>query len=61
MRAYVEPILKLLAECKNIDNLEDLGINDDLMQISINIIMNIARIIVLTDLSNKNESKLLVK
>ena len=61
MRAYVEPILKLLAECRNIDNLKDLGIINNLMHISVNIIISIARIIVLTDLSNKNESKLLVK
>ena len=61
MRAYVEPILKLLADCRNIENLEDLSNNNDLMHVSVKIIISIAKNIVLTDLSNKNESKLLVK
>ncbi len=61
MRAQVEPILKLFNEIINKDNLENLVISDDRMHNSIinNIIT--ARYIVLTDLSNKQERKLLVK
>ncbi len=61
MRAYVEPILKLLKASINIDNLDKLDNNNDRIDSSININIVIAKNIVLIDLSNKNEIKLLVK
>ncbi len=61
MRAYVEPILKLLIACKITNIFENL--NNDIDRIDNSIINNIkiARKTVFTDLSNKNEIKLLVK
>tara|TARA_Y100001968_G_scaffold280278_1_gene276673 strand:+ start:412 stop:597 length:186 start_codon:yes stop_codon:yes gene_type:complete len=61
MSAYVEPILKLLAECRKIVNFEDLGKINKLMNISVNITIRNAKNIVLTGLSNKNDNRLLVK
>ena len=61
MRAQVEPILKLFIESTIIESLENLDICDARINNSIINSIIIARNIVLTDLSNKNESKLLVK
>ena len=61
IRAYVEPILKLLIASINTDIFENLENNNDLIDISIiNNIIN-ARNIVLTALSNRKDIKLLVK
>ncbi len=61
MRAYVEPILKLLIDIIITENLEMFAKGDE--RINNSIISNIknARNIVLTDLSNKKDSKLLVR
>ena len=61
MRAYVEPILKLLTAWRIKDNFEKLEKNNDLIDSSIKHNIDIAKNIVLTDLSNKYEIKLFVK
>ena len=61
MRAYVEPILKLLIDINTTANLEKLDIRADRIDNSIINNIKIARNIVLIDLSNKNDIKLLVK
>ena len=61
MRAYVEPILKLLIDFIIIDNLDKLENNNDLIDNSISNNKIIANNIVFIDLSNKKEIKLLVK
>ena len=61
MRAYVDPILKLLIARIIVDNFEKLEKSNDLIDISIINKIIIAKNIVLTDLSNKKEIKLLVK
>ena len=58
IRAYVEPILKLFIETTKIENFD---IREALIDNSIINNIIIARKIVLTDLSNKKERKLLVK
>ena len=59
--AYVEPILKLFIDITIKDNLENLYIREDLIDNSITNNIITARNIVLIDLSNKKERKLLVK
>ena len=61
IRAYVEPILKLLIDNKIVDKLENPDKSDNLIKSSIIITIKIASNIVLNDLSNKKESRLLVK
>ena len=61
MRAYVDPILKLLIDIIIIDNLDNLENNNDLIDNSISNNKVIAKNIVFIDLSNKKEIKLLVK
>ena len=61
MSAQVDPILKLFIACRNNDNFEKLENNKDLIVSSITNKIIITRKIVLKDLSNKNEMKLLVK
>ncbi len=61
MSAQVEPILKLLIASIMIDNLVSLENNNDLIEHSIISNIEIAKKIVLIDLSNKNEIRLLVK
>ena len=56
----MEPILKLFIDIINIENFEILDIRCDLIESSIINIINIPRNIVLSDLSNKKDRKLLV-
>ena len=58
IRAYVDPILKLFIDIIIIENFDN---SEDRIDSSIINIIVIARNIVLTGLSNKKESKLLVK
>ena len=61
MSAYVEPIRKLLTAKIIRDNLDNLDRVNDCIDSSIIITIVIDKNIVFTDLSNKNEIKLLVK
>ena len=61
IRAYVDPILKLLIAIRIRDIFELLIKNKDRIDNSIINNIEIARNIVLMDLSNKNDNKLLVK
>ena len=60
MSAYVDPILKLLTASIIKDNFEKFESNNDRIDTSMIINKVIAKNIVLTVLSNKKESKLLV-
>jgi len=60
IRAYVEPILKLFIDIIIIENFEKLDISNNLIDISIRNRIRIANKIVLIDLSNRKDSKLLV-
>ena len=61
MSVQVDPILKLLIACKIKDILENLENNNERIESSISNNIITAKNIVLTDLSNKKEIKLLVK
>ncbi len=61
MSAYVDPIRKLLTAKIIRDNLDNLERVNDCIDSSIIITIVIDKNIVFTDLSNKNEIKLLVK
>ena len=61
MSAQVEPILKLFIACRINDNFDKLDNNKDLIISSIKIKIIITKKIVLKELSNKKEIKLLVK
>ena len=61
IRAYVDPILKLFIDFKNIENFEKSDINEARIDSSIINIIIIAKNIVLIDLSNKKDKMLFVK